>query len=734
MPEPQTYSPEEILAVLNNPNDYPPMRVAKMIEDNCFSINQLKDLKAAHAQKIRKYLLFLKEDEYFQKCMSIDATLKDCQFFLDNFKTPERIRKVEEKKTALILKAEEEKKLESQEKQAFQELSEKIDSVSLTYKEKQELIMDFRSNYPFPKLCKELDELDRKVEKEEKDRLEAEKILTQNRQDENAWQQVLIKLSSHASPTEKRKILDDYEINYSLHRPELEAKRQEILDSEDDAEWQKVLRIIAQDITISQKLSVLDNYGRRFSRHRDELQYKKTEVENERNIMPEINGVLGNSASTVTDFMRMISKHPSKKEYIRQYMMKDMRVNPSRYTRESMYWLLNGKYDGGYTYDALFNIGELVDAKIATYEILNHINTHPTDNDDRNLLEDSILPEENFKSAQNNTDVYFFGVPGSGKSTVLAGIFKLGKSGNLQLTLPAHGDHIGYTYASILQEYLENNVFPQRTKTRFVLKHDLTPIDDVESNPVDNFDTDNELNTETQSNGDIMESDVSDKFIQIIDGILKENVNENNQEEHRISIIEMPGERTLDFAASDIKNFDKLDSLLGKGTKELFMNENRKLFFFVIDPKPKRTYNVKLNGVDTPMTQAQALTALVEFIAMVPGLLDKIDAMHVILSKSDLLSNPNSIDIINQEVIECGYEALISDIKGLCNPAKGNINVQCDHSPYIFTFSLGKVFPGHMIKYNKADAEKILRVIAANTYSTRTNPTKLTSFIEWMNK
>ncbi|MDE7421525.1 MAG: hypothetical protein K2N35_15125 [Muribaculaceae bacterium] len=738
MPKSQNYTQQKILAVLNNPNDYPPMMVAKMIDDECFSIDQLKNLLDPQKQKIKAALLLLKEEENYQKCKSIDATIEDCQFFIDNYKRSTRIPEIEKIKDALELEAERKRESERKEKEALDQLEKNIDDQTLTYTEKKKLLSTFQSEYPFTQYDIKLKELQGKIELQEKDRIDAEKENILKEQDENAWQHVLSKLASRSSSIEKRMALDNYENQFSLHKDEVSAKRQEISDQEDDAEWQRVLMVLAQDVPVNQKLSAINSYQMRYSRHLDEVQKKKAEVENELNIMPEINGILGNSASTVTDFMKIIAKHPSKKEYIRQYMMKDMSINPSRYSRESMYWLLNGKYDGGITYDALFSVGDLVNAKIATYDVLNHINTHPTDNDDRNLLEDSLLPEENFKSAKNNTDVYFFGVPGSGKSTVLAGLFKIGSCGNLRLSLPKHGDHIGYTYASILQNYLENDVFPQATKTRFVIKQDLTPIVGDDRNPFDNLDRDNdfdnEIVSEIQPDVNLIGTEVSDKFIQIVDGVLQENSGEENQEDHKISIIEMPGERTLDFAASDIKDPEKLDALLGKGTKELFMNDNRKLFFFVIDPKPKRTYTVNLRGGETPMTQAEALSAVVEFIDKVPGLLDKIDSMHIILSKSDLLSNPNSIDIINQEVIERGYEGLVKDIKGLCNPARSNINAQCNHNPYIFTFSLGKVYPGHMIKYNKADAEKILRVIAANTYSTRKNPTKLNSIIDWMNK
>ncbi len=730
----QIYPEKKILAVLNNPNDYPPKLVAKMIEDGCFTIGQLTTITDEQKKKVNRALLVEKEDEYFNKCMSLDATVDDCQFFIDNFSTSPKRAEVENCKAKIELAQKSKEEEIRKERNAFDELSSEIYSQSYGYEAKKNLISVFLANYPFTRFAKELEDLKQEVEEQERDRKAQEEERRKYLEEERAWQTLLSLLTSNRSIAEKRQAIDTYESMYSLHRDEVPAKRQELADQEDDTEWQRVLMILVQDMSPDQKLAVLNNYKLRYSKHASEVPDKVKEVERERNIMPEIRGVLTNSASTVSDFMSLIAKYPTKKEFIRGYMMDDMKVNPSRYTREDMYYLMNGKYDGEITYPSLFSTGDLQNANIASYEILNHINTHPIDYDDRNQLEDSLLPEDNFKSAKNNTDVYFFGVPGSGKSTVLAGLFKLGISANLRLSLPAHGDHIGYTYASILQNYLEKNVFPQETKTRFVIRQDLAPVDNETPNPFDGPDGLDLINTEVQSDDDLIGLGVSDKFIQIIDGILQENPGMENQEDHKISIIEMPGERTLDFAASDIRDPEEMDRLLGKGTRELFMNENRKLLFFVIDPKPHRSYRVKLNGIECPMTQAQALEAVVEFIGKVPGLLEKIDSMHIILSKSDLLSNPDSIDVIQRDVIERGYEGLINDIRRLCNPSRSNINVQCGHSPHLFTFSLGKVYPGHMIKYDKTDAEKILRVIAANTYSTRSNPTKMTSFIDWMNK
>lgn len=684
----EEYTIQQIQAVLNNPNDFPPKMVSGMLLAHCFEIADLEKhgLDKQQSSKLKIALQAHEESEDYKKCQVPNAKYEDYQHFVDTYPNSIHYQDVKNKLDTLLI-----------DKNKFDFLKKEVLGDNLQYSEKIARIQNFEEENPFSSFISEIASLKSQVETAENARREA-------------------------AEEEARRAADE--------AAALAAKLAR--EQEDEREWQRILNVLSTPAYIDkteQKLQMLSNYENKYSLHLDEVPLKKKEIEADKNSMPQIRSVLENPSSDVIDFLRLIQNFPLKKDSIKNFMINDMKDNPSRYDREEMNWLLNGKFDDVDHISPIFTEDELLLNKIANRDVFRHIVTHPTDASDRDPLEEELMPEENFRSQPNCTDVYFFGVPGSGKSTVLAGLFMVSKCDNLRFKILTHRGHLGFTYANILKNYLENNLFPQRTKVRFVAKQELAPTIPNDDNPFED--------SEEDSQQEIVQSEElnSDKFIQIVDAELTERDSKTNiDESHRLSIIEMPGERTLDFAAADIRNPEEMDQLLGRGTRQLFMNNNRKVFFIVIDPKPERTYLVNTNGIKTPVTQIGALEALVQFFNEVPGLLEKIDAIHVILTKSDMLRNPNDIDCIKKDVIKRGYEGLITDIQKLCEPSRGNVNAQCNHQLYLFTYSLGKVYPGHMIAYKDHDAKKILQLIAANTYSVRTTPTKWDSIVDWMNK
>lgn len=684
----EEYSIQQIQAVLNNPNDFPPKMVSGMLLAHCFTLEDLEahGLDKQQAAKLKIALQAHDESEDFKKCLDPNAKYEDYQHFIETYPNSVHYQEIKNKLDTLSI-----------DKNKFDYLKQEVLGNTLQFSEKIAKIQKFEEENPFSSFISDIPSLRSRVEEEENARREA------------------------AEEEARREAAEAAEKAAKI------AKEQE-----DEREWQKLLNVLSNPAYMDRteyKLQLLAEYENKYILHLDEVPQKKKEIEADKNSMPQIRSVLENPSSDVIDFLHLIKRFPLKKDSIKNFMLNDMKDNPSRYDRVEMNWLLNGKFDDVDHIPAIFSEEELLLNKIANREVFKHIVTHPTDESDRDPLEEELMPEENFKSQPNCTDVYFFGVPGSGKSTVLAGLFMVSKCDNLRFKILTHGGHLGFTYASILKNYLENNLFPQRTKVRFVAKQELAPTIKDDDNPFE--DTEDEVQEEIVQNEELN----SDKFIQIVDAELTENDPKTNiVESHRLSIIEMPGERTLDFAAADIKNIEEMDNLLGKGTKQLFLNNNRKVFFIVIDPRPERTYLVKMNGIETPVTQIGALEALVQFFNEVPGLLEKIDAIHIILTKSDMLRNPNDIDCIKKDVVRRGYEGLISDIQELCKPSRGNVNAQCNHQLHLFTYSLGKVYPGHMIAYKDHDAKKILQLIAANTYSVRTTPTKWDTIVDWMNK
>lgn len=675
-----TYTQQQIQGVLKNPNEFPPKMVADMISDGCFQMSELTTITPSQRLFVEKQLEMVQEIKDYENCCSTDASYEQLDAFLAKYPSSKYRAEIEEK----ILPMREDRRV-------YDNFLADFNALNNDFDKKFAAINTFRTNNPFNRFIEQVTTL--------------ESALMAQKAEYEAQQ------------------MREQELKRQQQEEQMRLMRER---QEDEEAWARVVSVLENpNYDTDMKKTCLLSYetNPKYTLHKHEVPSRLNQIDREKVIMPTIMAVLNAPNSDVADYIRLCENYPTKKQFLKEFMLKDMRTNPSRYDREEMIWLLKGR-DGR---DPIFSVEELVASNIAPIEIWNHILNHPEDRFDKDPLEEDLKPETNFKSAENNTDVYFFGVPGSGKTTVLAGLFNVDRCDNLRLKLPAHGDHIGYNYASILQNYLSRHLFPQRTKTKFVLQQALPSDGAFDSNPfAENVDI-NPLGAE-------IGSDIGDKFIQIVDAVLIENKQNSAPEEHKLSLIEMPGERTLDFAAADIRDPEKMDELLGKGTKQLFMNNNRKVFFFVLDPNPFQSYNVPLNGIMTPMTQRQALTALVDFLGKVPGLIEKVDSIHVILTKSDMLRNPGSIDCITDDVINKGYEGLVADLNELCNPSRGNVNAQCGHRVHLFTFSLGKVYPGHMIRYNKEDSAKVLKVIAANTYSVRTEPTKWESIVEWMNK
>lgn len=702
------YSPQQIHAVLNNPNDFPPKKVAEMLQNKCFTLDELErnGLNPNQAQKMRLAQTSGNEDKYYRLCCKDDVNYGTLKYFVDNYPNSSHLMEIREKMNAREIEI-----------RTFNRLQEELDAD--TYDGKIQRIVTAINDNPFSDYV---------------DALNAMKNLYEKQKDLDSYRNQLDD-AEKADEEKRRKEAEAAEIAAA------EAKRQAELA--DDNAWKNVLSILNSDSDVQIKKFHLEQYANnhQFTKYQSEVPAKRQELEEEAQCMPQIQAILNDPNSDVVDFMRLIKRYPSKKRYLCDFMLRDMRVNPSRYDREEMIWLLNGKHDRTDDIDPVFSTQELVSAHVMPLDFVNHILTHQTDEADKDPSEGNLVAETNFKSAENNTDVYFWGVPGSGKTTVLAGLLKVAKFEKMRFRLLAHGDHVGYNYASILRNYLERNLFPQRTKTEYVIQQPLANDNSIlDGNPWNNND---DISNPFADSSVVAGSDVQqkekqriDKFIQIIDAVLEEEDEKGGESSHKLSIIEMPGERTLEFAAvhPTMRDMELIDELLGEGTRELFMNDNRKVFFFVIDPNPSKTYQMPLHGGQSSVSQAEALEALIEFLRGVPGLLEKVDSTHIILTKSDMLRNPGSIECIREDVIKKGYEGVINDIKKMCNPSKGNVNAQCDYIPYLFTFSLGKVYPGHMIQYRKDDAEKILGVIAANTYSVRTSMSKWDSLVEWMNK
>lgn len=579
----------------------------------------------------------------------------------------------------------------------------------------------FRTKYPTSNHCSEIEGIVQKMHFE------------RQREDEEAWKR--------AQESGDVGLLNDYLQKYSIHKAEAAVLVQRLFDEADDRAWERV-KLSGSKIEIQDYLSHFSSNGR-VPRHQQEAcdieQQLRDEERREPLIIEEINRILANPYKDVPDYLELCKKYPSKKKEIKAWMLGDMKRTPGRYQRDEMYTLMFK--DGKYLTEPLFTPQEIISSGVLSQERVDWISTKPIKKmDDPN----EVTPKETcFDTEKNNTDVFFFGVPGSGKTSVLAGLLSasnLGEGYNFKY-LSSGCMHVGYNYAVNLVRAINNHVFPARTRisnltdsmpsSEGIGVQPQTPIGGAIGGGIGgSIGTPVVGGIGTPPIGGVPESapqtspqqptnSDEDLFIQIIDAKIQ---NRETGSENKISIVEMPGERTLRFAAAKANDM----TMLGEGTAKLFNNDNHKVFFFIIDPNDKKLNEVKINNSYVQVTQAQALTAVADFLVEMvkKGNLKNLDSVHVIMSKSDLIplkdDYGNSVDMktsIDNIMHKSDYQNLVNSLYGLCDHKIGDVNKHCDHKPKLFTFTLGRILPGDMFDYDSEDSVKILKVIKANTIS-----------------
>lgn len=281
-------------------------------------------------------------------------------------------------------------------------------------------------------------------------------------------------------------------------------------------------------------------------------------------------------------------------------------------------------------------------------------------------IEDSI-PDP--LTGNGNTDIFLFGIPSTGKTCVLMG---LSSTNDLQVSLIGGGGE----YAAALQLYTEAGKTIGRTPGDFVTT-------------------------------------------------LNAKINDKNNV-HNINIIEMSGEEfAYDIVHNQNKKFTFED--MASGTTEILKNDNKKVFFIIIDPTAD-SVNVKreIKGIneygELVVTDTQTLLvnqriAINKLINIFDdnsnaAIMKKVDAIHFIMTKADMLEGQNGMDretnainIFNQDYKNYVLQPLIN----ICE--KYNINYSTRHLPKLFTFSLGDFYIGGLYDYNPTDSNRLVTAI-----------------------
>jgi hypothetical protein len=379
--------------------------------------------------------------------------------------------------------------------------------------------------------------------------------------------------------------------------------------------------------------------------------------------------------NTILAYVNFLEQHPyceyreEAEERIQDMkgdLLNDMKRFPFKYNREDMY---------GYISSNALTMKDLVDDScVLTDRGYSHIKKYPHLIDEQRQLPVSRL--ENPHSEDGNTDVYFFGVSGSGKTCVLAGLMSL--TGQLGFRFDPKGPGGGGNYAMELRNYARTSMLPPAT---------------------------------------------DQNYIQVIDA----QINDEDGNLHKIALIEMSGEKTAEFAA--IENPTSLEDL-GAGAAGLLSNDNNKVLFFVIDPTNEK--NVQM-GHDSSqwVMQSDVLDCVSSLLSKNPDLMKKVVAIHVILTKSDTLGDYVDQNLIQDRLVEQGYSAVLQSIKAICQ--KYDINKQTGFQVGLYPFCVGKFMPGDVYTFDETDSLKILRVIQKNTIIERPTDGFIDSLRKWFN-
>lgn len=378
--------------------------------------------------------------------------------------------------------------------------------------------------------------------------------------------------------------------------------------------------------------------------------------------------------NSILGYVNFLAKHPyceyrEEAEVLIKNMkgnlLSDMKRFPFKYNRELMY---------DYISTNALTMEDLVDtSNTLTDRAYSHIKRYPRLIDEQRQLPVSRL--ENPHSEDGNTDIYFFGVSGSGKTCVLAGLMSL--TGQLGFRFDPKGPGGGGNYAMELRNYARTSMLPPAT---------------------------------------------DQNYIQVIDG----QINDEEGHLHKISLIEMSGEKTADFAAMD--NPTSLEDL-GVGASGLLSNNNNKVIFFVIDPTNEK--QVQMGESNQWVMQSDVLSCVSSLLSKNKALMKNVVAIHVILTKSDTLGDYADQNVIQNVLNEQGYHAVLEDIKSICE--QYSINKQTGFHVGLYPFCVGKFMAGDVYTFDETDSLKILRVIQKNSVSRRKKGGFFDSLTEWFN-
>lgn len=312
---------------------------------------------------------------------------------------------------------------------------------------------------------------------------------------------------------------------------------------------------------------------------------------------------------------------------------------------------------------------ELVDNKIITDRITKEALESP----------DQMLQQTNVKDllpfpTERRTEVYFFGVPRGGKSSVLAGIL----SNMYKRGVSVYEPHYNSYNTDMVRPYY-NGLINSTETGKFPVS---TAADAV----------------------------TFMKFTLCV-----------GKRENKLTFVELGGEAFRQAAECGKRGIDAWEGL---GAGEVLASSNKKLLVFILDYAIKKGINKGLNETKQAHILDTALSILASDGTGADGsrgcTLSKVDTVAVVVTKCDLM-NESDLDKRNQlamEYVSDTFAAFMTNLHMKCE--KFRINRPVGYNPYVIAFSLGKLFVGNTYQFDPTDSRKLVNFISDVTEGKRT--------------
>lgn len=346
-------------------------------------------------------------------------------------------------------------------------------------------------------------------------------------------------------------------------------------------------------------------------------------------------------------------------EQMRQKMLTDMKMDPKRFSETFVRDCIKAR---------ILTREQMVSEELATYNTFDRLagNREALPHLEQYTSHPAIVAKEGC------TDIYFFGIPASGKTSLLMGLMKAEGYGFTNNYIEQGGP-----YAASLRQYAEAGVMPTCTPGKYV----------------------------TSINGRIIE---------------KRN---SHNVEHRVNFMEMSGDEFI----HGIVGGETPPSAAGiRGwSKELLSNTNKKVFFILVDPtignmdytRYQDIYDgdgciIGIQPEKVYINQRACLSKFLDWLGAESnkGLMKNVEAIHFLVTKADTMGKTE--EERNEKAYELlwdMYPELVQKLVLLCGKAR--LNLTTDGKPRVFTFSLGKFYLGNVFEYDSRDSLYLIDVL-----------------------